>query len=162
MGESHLSTPYCPSHQRLNQKTYGKKSSPKHRWRVTVLKTAARGMPATRSTLTAMTKDPRVVEAQLGERGRNTDFTGWPSTEGQTGSQYALEEQKMNEKSSRAVRQALRILRKEKDDREARIEYHETVGMLRGLYYGGEIDSMELVALTQLAGSAYINAGKPW
>ena len=34
--------------------------------------------------------------------------------------------------------------------------------MLRGLYYGGEIDSMELVALTQLAGSAYINAGKPW
>ncbi|NPW74945.1 hypothetical protein HPR91_32650 [Pseudomonas aeruginosa] len=105
---------------------------------------------------------PRVVEAQLGERGRNTDFTGWPSTEGQTGSQHALEEQKMNEKSSRAVRQALRILRKEKDDREARIEYHETVGMLRGLYYGGEIDSMELVALTQLAGSAYINAGKPW
>ncbi|HCE9891875.1 TPA: hypothetical protein NH806_006847 [Pseudomonas aeruginosa] len=93
---------------------------------------------------------------------RNTDFTGWPSTEGQTGSQYALEEQKMNEKSSRAVRQALRILRKEKHDREARIEYHETVGMLRGLYYGGEIDSMELVALTQLAGSAYINAGKPW
>ncbi|HGM7647959.1 TPA: hypothetical protein ACKP9G_003706 [Pseudomonas aeruginosa] len=73
-----------------------------------------------------------------------------------------LDEQKMNEKSSRAVRQALRILRKEKDDREARIEYHETVGMLRGLYYGGEIDSMELVALTQLAGNAYINAGKPW
>lgn len=64
VGESHLSTPYCLSHQRLNQKTYGKKSSPKHRWRVTVLKTAARGMPATRSTLTAMTKDPRVVEAQ--------------------------------------------------------------------------------------------------
>ncbi|WP_172606997.1 hypothetical protein [Pseudomonas aeruginosa] len=93
---------------------------------------------------------------------RNTDFTGWPSTEGQTGSQYALEEQKMNEKSSRAVRQALRILRKEKDDLEARIEYHATAGMLRGLYYGGEIDSMELVALTQLAGSAYINAGKPW
>lgn len=93
---------------------------------------------------------------------RNTDFTGWPSTEGQTGSQHALEEQKMNEKSSRAVRQALRILRKEKDDREARIEYHETVGMLRGLYYGSEIDSIELVALTQLAGNAYINAGKPW
>ncbi len=68
----------------------------------------------------------------------------------------------MNEKSSRAVRQALRILRKEKDDLAARIEYHETVGMLRGLYYGGEIDSMELVALTQLAGSAYINAGKSW
>ncbi|HHF0066137.1 TPA: hypothetical protein ACPHS5_006379 [Pseudomonas aeruginosa] len=68
----------------------------------------------------------------------------------------------MNEKSSRAVRQALRILRKEKDDLEARIEYHATAGMLRGLYYGGEIDSMELVALTQLAGSAYINAGKPW
>lgn len=108
------------------------------------------------------THHPRVVEAQLGERGRNTDFTGWPSTEGQTGSQHALEEQKMNEKSLLAVRQELRILRKEKDDREARIEYHETVGMLRGLYYGGEIDSMELVALTQLAGNAYINAGKPW
>ncbi|HBN8069154.1 TPA: hypothetical protein ACIJ2W_001790 [Pseudomonas aeruginosa] len=104
---------------------------------------------------------PAGCRSPAGERGRNTDFTGWPSTEGQTGSQYALEEQKMNEKSSRAVRQALRILRKEKDDREARIEYHETVGMLRGLYYGGEIDSMELVALTQLAGSAYINAGKP-
>ncbi|MDS9599892.1 hypothetical protein RMH01_32560 [Pseudomonas aeruginosa] len=105
---------------------------------------------------------PAGCRSPVGERGRNTDFTGWPSTEGQTGSQYALEEQKMNEKSSRAVRQALRILRKEKDDLEARIEYHETVGMLRGLYYGGEIDSMELVALTQLAGSAYINAGKPW
>ncbi|WP_273646710.1 hypothetical protein, partial [Pseudomonas aeruginosa] len=26
-----------------------------------------------------------------GARGRNTDFTGWPSTEGQTGSQHALE-----------------------------------------------------------------------
>ncbi|WP_143490588.1 hypothetical protein, partial [Pseudomonas aeruginosa] len=83
---------------------------------------------------------------------RNTDFTGWPSTEGQTGSQYALEEQKMNEKSSRAVRQALRILRKEKDDREARIEYHETVGMLRGLYYGGGVGSLELVSPTQPAG----------
>ncbi|HEJ3288260.1 TPA: hypothetical protein SL361_005608 [Pseudomonas aeruginosa] len=105
---------------------------------------------------------PAGCRSPAGERGRNTDFTGWPSTEGQTGSQHALEEQKMNEKSSRAVRQALRILRNEKDDREARIEYHETVGMLRGLYYGGEIDSMELVALTQLAGSAYINAGKPW
>ncbi|MEV1192087.1 hypothetical protein ABZR20_30800 [Pseudomonas aeruginosa] len=105
---------------------------------------------------------PAGCRSPAGERGRNTDFTGWPSTEGQTGSQYALEEQKMNEKYSRAVRQALRILRKEKDDREARIEYHETVGMLRVLYYGGEIDSMELVALTQLAGSAYINAGKPW
>lgn len=69
VGESHLSTPYCLSHQRLNQKTYGKKSSPKHRWRVTVLKTAARGMPATRSTLTAMTKDPRVVEAQQANAG---------------------------------------------------------------------------------------------
>ncbi|WP_201267202.1 hypothetical protein [Pseudomonas aeruginosa] len=105
---------------------------------------------------------PAGCRSPAGERGRNTDFTGWPSTEGQTGSQYALEEQKMNEKSSRAVRQALRILRKQEDDRAARIEYHETVGMLRGLYYGGEIDSMELVALTQLAGSAYINAGKPW
>ncbi|HCF3521044.1 hypothetical protein [Pseudomonas aeruginosa] len=105
---------------------------------------------------------PAGCRSPAGERGRNTDFTGWPSSEGQTGSQHALEEQKMNEKSSHAVRQALRILRKEKDDREARIEYHETVGMLRGLYYGGEIDSMELVALTQLAGNAYINAGKPW
>ncbi|HEJ5247951.1 TPA: hypothetical protein SL796_002269 [Pseudomonas aeruginosa] len=27
---------------------------------------------------------------------RNTDFTGWPSTEGQTGSQYALEGKTMN------------------------------------------------------------------
>ncbi|MGC6801632.1 hypothetical protein ACP0J5_30120 [Pseudomonas aeruginosa] len=105
---------------------------------------------------------PAGCRSPVGERGSNTDFTGWPSTEGQTGSQHALEEQKMNEKSSRAVRQALRILREKEDDREARIEYHETVGMLRGLYYGGEIDSMELVALTQLAGSAYINAGKPW
>ncbi|EML0610739.1 hypothetical protein RXV02_002249 [Pseudomonas aeruginosa] len=105
---------------------------------------------------------PAGCRSPAGERGRNTDFTGWPSTEGQTGSQHALEEQKMNEKSSRAVRQALRVLRKAEDDREARIEYHETVGMLRGLYYGGEIDSMELVALTQLAGNAYINAGKPW
>ena len=68
----------------------------------------------------------------------------------------------MNEKPALAVRQALRIIRNEKDDHQARIEYHETVGMLRGLYYGGEIDSMELVALTQLAGSAYINAGEPW
>ncbi|HBO1149138.1 TPA: hypothetical protein L4E77_006028 [Pseudomonas aeruginosa] len=29
---------------------------------------------------------------------RNTDFTGWPSTEGQTGSQYALEGKTMNTK----------------------------------------------------------------
>ncbi|MCR3815975.1 hypothetical protein K3Z86_19730, partial [Pseudomonas aeruginosa] len=94
------------------------------------------------------------------ERGKR--FLRCPSQEGHRGSQHALEEQKMNEKSLLAVRQELRILRKEKDDREARIEYHETVGMLRGLYYGGEIDSMELVALTQLAGNAYINAGKPW
>lgn len=42
------------------------------------------------------THHPRVVEAQLGERGRNTDFTGWPSTEGQTGSQHALEGKTMN------------------------------------------------------------------
>ncbi|HCE6054670.1 hypothetical protein J5324_30170 [Pseudomonas aeruginosa] len=68
----------------------------------------------------------------------------------------------MNEKASMAVRQSLRIIRRESDVHRARIEYHETVGMLRGLYYGGEIDSMELVALTQLAGNAYINAGKPW
>ncbi|EPJ5560533.1 hypothetical protein [Pseudomonas aeruginosa] len=74
----------------------------------------------------------------------------------------ALEEQKMNEKSSNAVRQALRILRKEEDDREALISYHETVGMLRSLYYGGAIDSWQLLALTELAGSAYINAGKPY
>ncbi|HGM8370132.1 hypothetical protein AO930_20040 [Pseudomonas aeruginosa] len=68
----------------------------------------------------------------------------------------------MNEKASLALRQSLRITRRENDVHRARIEYYETVGMLRGLYYGGEIDSMELVALTQLAGSAYINAGKPW
>ncbi|HDP3650492.1 TPA: hypothetical protein P6M80_006435 [Pseudomonas aeruginosa] len=68
----------------------------------------------------------------------------------------------MNEKALLALRQSLRIIRRENDVHRARIEYHETVGMLRGLYYGGEIDSMELVALTQLAGSAYINAGKPW
>ncbi|EPJ5644279.1 TPA: hypothetical protein L5P72_005006 [Pseudomonas aeruginosa] len=68
----------------------------------------------------------------------------------------------MNEKSSNAVRQALRILRKEEDDREALISYHETVGMLRSLYYGGAIDSWQLLALTELAGSAYINAGKPY
>ncbi|WP_329046564.1 hypothetical protein [Pseudomonas aeruginosa] len=127
-----------------------------------MLKTAARGMPAARSTLTAMTKDPRVVEAQLGERGRNTDFTGWPSNEGQTGSQHALEGKTMNEKALLALRQSLRIIRRESDVHRARIEYYETVGMLRGLHYGGAIDSWQLVALTELAGSAYINAGKPW
>ncbi|HCI2922985.1 TPA: hypothetical protein NOU56_001255 [Pseudomonas aeruginosa] len=93
---------------------------------------------------------------------RNTDFTGWPSTEGQTGSQHALEWKPMNEKASMAVRQSLRIIRRESDVHRARIEYYETVGMLRGLHYGGAIDSWQLVALTELAGSAYINAGKPW
>ncbi|EOJ9246113.1 hypothetical protein ACM5SQ_002703 [Pseudomonas aeruginosa] len=108
------------------------------------------------------THHPRVVEAQLGERGRNTDFTGWPSTEGQTGSQYALEGKTMNEKALLALRQSLRIIRRENDVHRARIEYYETVGMLRGLHYGGAIDSWQLLALTELAGSAYINAGKPW
>ncbi|RNL89714.1 hypothetical protein EB236_26970 [Pseudomonas aeruginosa] len=34
---------------------------------------------------------PAGCRSPAGERGRNTDFTGWPSTEGQTGSQHALE-----------------------------------------------------------------------
>lgn len=51
---------------------------------------------------------------------------------------------------------------RESDVHRARIEYYETVGMLRGLHYGGAIDSWQLLALTELAGSAYINAGKPW
>ncbi|HHM7130840.1 hypothetical protein [Pseudomonas aeruginosa] len=92
----------------------------------------------------------------------NTDFTGWPSTEGQTGSQHALEGKTMNEKALLALRQSLRIIRRENDVHRARIEYYETVGMLRGLHYGGAIDSWQLLALTELAGSAYINAGKPW
>ncbi|PCB15179.1 hypothetical protein CJT94_24520 [Pseudomonas aeruginosa] len=37
------------------------------------------------------TAPPAGCRSPAGERGRNTDFTGWPSTEGQTGSQYALE-----------------------------------------------------------------------
>ncbi|MCL8035338.1 hypothetical protein [Pseudomonas aeruginosa] len=105
---------------------------------------------------------PAGCRSPVGERGRNTDFTGWPSTEGQTGSQHALEGKTMNEKASLALRQSLRIIRRENDVHRARIEYYETVGMLRGLHYGGAIDSWQLVALTELAGSAYINAGKPW
>lgn len=68
----------------------------------------------------------------------------------------------MNEKALLALRQSLRIIRRESDVHRARIEYYETVGMLRGLHYGGAIDSWQLVALTELAGSAYINAGKPY
>ncbi|QDR07115.1 hypothetical protein FOY61_06300 [Pseudomonas aeruginosa] len=37
------------------------------------------------------TATPAGCRSPVGERGRNTDFTGWPSTEGQTGSQHALE-----------------------------------------------------------------------
>ncbi|HDQ9285318.1 TPA: hypothetical protein QBP86_001893 [Pseudomonas aeruginosa] len=105
---------------------------------------------------------PAGCRSPVGERGRNTDFTGWPSTEGQTGSQHALEGKTVNEKALLALRQSLRIIRRENDVHRARIEYYETVGMLRGLHYGGAIDSWQLVALTELAGSAYINAGKPW
>ncbi|HCF4893212.1 hypothetical protein RBT98_03115 [Pseudomonas aeruginosa] len=105
---------------------------------------------------------PAGCRSPVGERGRSTDFTGWPSTEGQTGSQYALEGKTMNEKALLALRQSLRIIRRENDVHRARIEYYETVGMLRGLHYGGAIDSWQLLALTDLAGSAYINAGKPW
>lgn len=105
---------------------------------------------------------PAGCRSPVGERGRNTDFTGWPSNEGQTGSQHALEGKTMNEKALLALRQSLRIIRRESDVHRARIEYYETVGMLRGLHYGGAIDSWQLVALTELAGSAYINAGKPW
>ncbi|SPZ04553.1 Uncharacterised protein [Pseudomonas aeruginosa] len=68
----------------------------------------------------------------------------------------------MNEKALLALRQSLRIIRRESDVHRARIEYYETVGMLRGLHYGGAIDSWQLLALTELAGSAYINAGKPY
>ncbi|MGE1513589.1 hypothetical protein [Pseudomonas aeruginosa] len=93
---------------------------------------------------------------------RNTDFTGWPWRQGQTGSQHALEGKTMNEKASLALRQSLLIIRRENDVNRARIEYHEAVGMLRGLHYGGAIDSWQLLALTELAGSAYINAGKPY
>ncbi|HCF6602264.1 TPA: hypothetical protein ACJYA9_000782 [Pseudomonas aeruginosa] len=38
---------------------------------------------------------PAGCRSPAGERGRNTDFTGWPSTEGQTGSQHALESKAM-------------------------------------------------------------------
>lgn len=108
------------------------------------------------------TATPAGCRSPVGERGSNTDFTGWPSTEGQTGSQYTLGGKAMNEKALLALRQSLRIIRRENDVHRARIEYYETVGMLRGLHYGGAIDSWQLLALTELAGSAYINAGKPW
>ncbi|EIU4875495.1 hypothetical protein ACSQ43_005478 [Pseudomonas aeruginosa] len=39
---------------------------------------------------------PAGCRSPVGERGRNTDFTGWPSVEGQTGSQHALEGKTMN------------------------------------------------------------------
>lgn len=68
----------------------------------------------------------------------------------------------MNETAELAIRQALRMIRSKRDDHEARIHYYETVGMLRGMFYGGVIDSWQQVALTQLAGSAYTNAGRPW
>ena len=68
----------------------------------------------------------------------------------------------MHEKAAMAVRQYLGMIRSESDHTQASAHYYETVGMLRGLYYGEVIDSSEMVALTQLAGSAYIYAGKPW
>ncbi|MCO3300589.1 hypothetical protein FA547_17235 [Pseudomonas aeruginosa] len=39
---------------------------------------------------------PAGCRSPVGERGRNTDFTGWPSVEGQTGSQHALEGKTMS------------------------------------------------------------------
>ncbi|MBG6364509.1 hypothetical protein [Pseudomonas aeruginosa] len=89
-------------------------------------------------------------------------FLRCPSQEGHRRSQHALEGKTMNENALLALRQSLRIIRRENDVHRARIEYYETVGMLRGLHYGGAIDSWQLLALTDLAGSAYINAGKPW
>lgn len=68
----------------------------------------------------------------------------------------------MSEKASRIAHQQLVMIRSEKDQRQARVHYHETVGMLRGFCLCEVIDSMQLIALTQIAGSAYINAGKPW
>lgn len=68
----------------------------------------------------------------------------------------------MNETAELAIRQALRMIRSESNDHDARVHYYETVGMLRGMFYGGLIDSWQQVTLTQLAGSAYINAGKPY
>ncbi|AUA85210.1 hypothetical protein CWI23_23445 [Pseudomonas aeruginosa] len=47
-------------------------------------------MPAERLTDTPEAP-PAGCRSPVGERGRNTDFTGWPSTEGQTGSQHALD-----------------------------------------------------------------------
>ncbi|MCK1154427.1 hypothetical protein, partial [Pseudomonas aeruginosa] len=107
------------------------------------------GMDITRTT----------VRSQLSRKHR---FPRRPSQEGHRGSQHALEGKTMNEKALLALRQSLRIIRRENDVHRARIEYYETVGMLRGLHYGGAIDSWQLLALTELAGSAYINAGKPW
>ncbi|WP_238943370.1 hypothetical protein, partial [Pseudomonas sp. BIS] len=94
--------------------------------------------------------------------GQQHRFLRCPSQEGHRRSQHALEGKTMNEKALLALRQSLRIIRRESDVHRARIEYYETVGMLRGLHYGGAIDSWQLLALTELAGSAYINAGKPW
>ncbi|PCB24147.1 hypothetical protein CJT92_30570 [Pseudomonas aeruginosa] len=42
---------------------------------------------------------PAGCRSPVGERGSNTDFTGWPSNEGQTGSQHALEGKTMNSKN---------------------------------------------------------------
>ncbi|MCO3711305.1 hypothetical protein FA135_14970 [Pseudomonas aeruginosa] len=47
-------------------------------------------MPAERFT-EIPEASPAGCRSPVGERGSNTDFTGWPSTEGQTGSQHALE-----------------------------------------------------------------------
>ena len=68
----------------------------------------------------------------------------------------------MNEKVQLAIRQQMTLIRAEPDHNDARAHYYETTGMLRGLFYGHLIDSMQLVELTMLAGSAYNNAGKPW
>ncbi|PBX99539.1 hypothetical protein CJT67_09225 [Pseudomonas aeruginosa] len=43
---------------------------------------------------------PAGCRSPVGERGSNTDFTGWPSTEGQTGSQHALEGRRCRSKSN--------------------------------------------------------------
>ncbi|KAA2293418.1 hypothetical protein F1C11_34390 [Pseudomonas aeruginosa] len=43
---------------------------------------------------------PAGCRSPAGERGRNTDFTGWPSTEGQTGSQHVLEGRRCRSKSN--------------------------------------------------------------
>lgn len=68
----------------------------------------------------------------------------------------------MDEKIRRIVMQQMRMIRGKKDEREARACYYETAGMLRGFRHCEAIDSMQLLVLTELAGNAYINAGRPW